>query len=131
VLFPEGTSSDGSRVLPFMSSLLEPAAAARCPVAAAHLAFAVDDGDPAQEVCYWADMTLVPHLLNLLAHGRVQARVRCVVQPPGETSRKALARQLHREVLRLAGLNTAPERPASEISPQGDFVSETRAQPAM
>ncbi len=65
VLFPEGTSSDGSTVLPFKSALLESAVELRCPVAAAAIEYSLDDGSVADEVCYWGDMTLVPHLLNL------------------------------------------------------------------
>src|SRR5437016_123628 len=65
VLFPEGTSSDGSTVLPFKSSLLESAVQLRCPVAAGTVGYALDHGSVADEVCYWRDMTLVPHLLNL------------------------------------------------------------------
>src|SRR5438094_667607 len=65
VLFPEGTSSDGSTVLPFKSSLLESAVQLRCSVAAGTVGYALDHGSVADEVCYWRDMTLVPHLLNL------------------------------------------------------------------
>lgn len=61
VLFPEGTSSDGARVLPFKSSLLQAAAASRCPIAAAGIDYDLRDGSVADEVCYWRDMTLVPH----------------------------------------------------------------------
>src|SRR5437762_10683095 len=65
VVFPEGTSSDGSTVLPFKSALLESAVQLQCPVASASVQYALDDGSVADEVCYWRDMTLVPHLLHL------------------------------------------------------------------
>jgi 1-acyl-sn-glycerol-3-phosphate acyltransferase len=65
VLFPEGTSSDGATVLPFKSSLLQAAVATRCPVAAAGIDYDLTDGSVANDVCYWRDMTLVPHLFNL------------------------------------------------------------------
>jgi 1-acyl-sn-glycerol-3-phosphate acyltransferase len=44
VLFPEGTSTDGSAVLPFKSALLESAVQIRCPVAAGSIEYALDDG---------------------------------------------------------------------------------------
>src|SRR6059036_1735252 len=73
VLFPEGTSSDGSTVLPFKSALLESAVQLRSPIAAASIEYALDDGSVAEEVCYWRDMTLVPHLLNLLCKREIGA----------------------------------------------------------
>lgn|GEM_PF-4815030 len=62
VLFPEGTSSDGATVLPFKSSLLQAAIEARSPIAAAGIDYQLGDGSVADEVCYWREMTLVPHL---------------------------------------------------------------------
>ena len=61
VLFPEGTSSDGSTVLPFKSALLESPVELRCRVASAAIEYALDDGSVADEMCYWRGMTLVPH----------------------------------------------------------------------
>jgi 1-acyl-sn-glycerol-3-phosphate acyltransferase len=66
VLFPEGTSSDGSTVLPFKSALLEPATKDSRSSSVGWLGYELEDGKPGEEVCYWKDMTLVPHLLNLL-----------------------------------------------------------------
>jgi 1-acyl-sn-glycerol-3-phosphate acyltransferase len=66
VLFPEGTSSGGHTVLPFKSSLLAPAVQSVHLLTAALIEYELEDGDVSEEVCYWKDMTLVPHLLNLL-----------------------------------------------------------------
>jgi len=101
ILFPEGTSSGGETVLPFKSSLLEPVARDTHPLAAGLIQYQLDDGNVSEEVCYWKDMTLVPHLLNLLSKRRVQVEVRFASVQKVSTDRKALAQQLHAEVLRL------------------------------
>lgn len=75
VLFPEGTSSDGSHVLHFHSSLFQPAVELKMPITAAALDYSLSNGDAAREACYWGDMTLLPHLLNLLTKKEVQARL--------------------------------------------------------
>src|SRR2546428_5925177 len=49
VLFPEGTSSDGSTVLPFKSALLESAVQLRSPIAAASIEYDLDDGSVADD----------------------------------------------------------------------------------
>lgn len=101
VLFPEGTSSGGDTVLPFKSSLLEVGAGTGIPLSVACIRYSLSDGDPRTAVCYWRDMTLLPHLLNLLGRGPVEARIafeRFEAPPAG---RKALAQQLHANVLRL------------------------------
>jgi 1-acyl-sn-glycerol-3-phosphate acyltransferase len=101
VLFAEGTSSDGREVLPFKSSLLEPAIGLDQPVWAGCLSYRLWDGDAGREVCYWGDMTFGPHLLNLMAKRSVLATVRftrCDGEPSG---RKELGRRLHAEVSRL------------------------------
>ena len=101
ILFPEGTSSDGQTVLPFKSSLLEPAARQAHPLSAGLIHYELDDGNVGEEVCYWKDMTLFPHLINLLSKRTIRASVQFTQLRQGSTNRKELARQLHSEVLRL------------------------------
>ena len=101
VLFPEGTSSDGQTVLPFKSSLLEPAARQTHPLSAGFIQYELEDGDAREEVCYWKDMTLLPHLINLLSKRTVRVSVQFTQLRQGSMNRKNLARQLHAEVLRL------------------------------
>ena len=101
VLFPEGTSSGGESVLPFKSSLLEPATRQTHPLATGFLRYELGDGDVSEEVCYWKDMMLVPHLINLCSKRAVQASVHFHHLREGNADRKQLARQLHAEVLRM------------------------------
>jgi 1-acyl-sn-glycerol-3-phosphate acyltransferase len=101
VLFPEGTSSNGLTVLPFKSALLESAVQLRCPVAAAAIEYAVDQGSVADEVCYWGDMTFGPHLMNLLFKREIRSN--CSFAPPKIRfgDRKEIARELHDEVVSI------------------------------
>jgi 1-acyl-sn-glycerol-3-phosphate acyltransferase len=98
VFFPEGTSSDGARVLPFKSSLLESVVGERVPISVAALRYELPDGDAGTEVCYWGGHTLVPHLLNLSSKRQVKAVVSFQEVPNTWRDRKKLARQLHAEV---------------------------------
>jgi 1-acyl-sn-glycerol-3-phosphate acyltransferase len=101
VLFAEGTSSDGSTVLPFKSALLESAAQLRCPVATSAITYELDHGSVADEVCYWRDMTLVPHLLNLFLKREIRSS--CVFSSPRSRagSRKEIANELREEVMSM------------------------------
>lgn len=101
VLFPEGTSSNGETVLPFKSSLLEPATRQTHSLFAGLIQYKLDDGNVSEEICYWKDMTLVPHLFNLLSKKIIRAQVSFTPIREGSTDRKELARQLHSEILRL------------------------------
>ncbi len=101
VLFPEGTTTDGERVLRFHSTMLQPAIEVVGPITPCAIRYELDDGDPSREVCWWGDMTLVPHVLNLL--GKKSIRARIVFGSPIEASgdRKQLSAVLHEEVVRL------------------------------
>lgn len=101
VLFPEGTSSDGREILPFNSSLLEPIMRFNHPLTVGALGYTLADGQAGDDVCYWGDMTLVPHLLNLLSKRCVNASISFTQYFRSVTCRKMLARHLHLEVLRL------------------------------
>ena len=101
VLFPEGTSSDGSAVLPFRSSLFDPVLALGCPVTACALRYSLPGGSVADEVAYWRDMTLAPHLLNLLGKTGVTLDMHFGPSSHRTGDRKTLARDLHAEVRAL------------------------------
>jgi 1-acyl-sn-glycerol-3-phosphate acyltransferase len=98
VFFPEGTSSDGSTVLPFKSALLESAVELRCPVAAASIDYALNDGSVADEICYWRDMTLAPHLVNLFFKREIRANYSFSPARIRPGNRKQIARELRDEI---------------------------------
>lgn len=100
IVFPEGTSSDGKTVLPFKSSLLEPATQQH-PLTVARVQYTLADGAADEETCYWGDATFFPHLLNLLSKPTVRASVRFAPVERHSADRKELARQLHAEILAL------------------------------
>ena len=111
VLFPEGTTTDGRRVLRFHSTMLQPAINAAAPIMPAAIRYDLDDGDPAREVCWWGDMTLLPHMWNLLGKQTIRARVVFGEPTAASGGRKQLSAALHEEVkalhdrLRASGRN--------------------------
>jgi 1-acyl-sn-glycerol-3-phosphate acyltransferase len=101
-IFPEGTSSDGSRVLPFRTSLLEPAIAHDYPVTAGWIGYSLEEGDPATEVCYWGDLSFGPHLLNLFTKRCIHASVAYTQAGNSTGCRKEFGARLHALVCDLA-----------------------------
>ena len=100
-LFPEGTSTGGDDVLPFRSSLFDPVVKLGCPVTACALRYSLEGGAVADEVAYWRDMTLAPHLLNLLGKSGVTLDIHFGPSSRRTGDRKTLARELHAEVRAL------------------------------
>ena len=78
IFFPEGTSSRGERVLPFKSSLFEPAARHAIPIVGASLQFETAPAEKSADwsVCWWGDMTFGPHAFALLHQPGFEARIR-------------------------------------------------------
>lgn len=101
VVFPEGTSSDGTDVLPFRASLLEPALRGGHEITTAWLHYELADGDAKQEVCYWGDHTFFPHLINLLGKKSICATLRFGKFQRATNDRKELAIQLREAILQL------------------------------
>ena len=101
-LFPEGTSTDGRSLLPFRSSLLEPAVGLDVPVTIAHLRYRLNDiGDVGREVCYSQDETFAAHAWNLFGKRHIVAEVRFKSISGRASNRKELARTLQAEVANL------------------------------
>lgn len=105
VLFPEGTSSDGRRVLPFKSSFFGAADIDGVLVQPVSVAYRGQHNLPMNRrvmpsYAWYGDMDLAPHLLEALSTGPVEVAVIC--HPPlslsGELTRKALARHAEEQV---------------------------------
>ena len=102
VLFPEGTSTNGHEVLPFHASLLAPAAELQWPITAAWVGYEVREGSVEEDVCYWRDMSFLPHFLRLMSHCDIQARVEYGTPQPAGMDRKEMARQLRAQITEIA-----------------------------
>lgn len=96
IVFPEGTSSKGSEILPFKPSLLEPAVKAGLPVSYASLTYQtpVDETPAYLSVCWWGDMTFAPHAIDLFRLSGFQAKIVFGAQTFAEDDRKVLAQKL-------------------------------------
>lgn len=105
ILFPEGTSNDGVRVLPFKSTLfsvVDGRAASDIRIQPISLAYTHLNGLPLtrqrlMEIAWIGDMELGPHALEFMQLGRIDARILChePVRREDFPDRKALARHCH------------------------------------
>lgn len=104
LVFPEGTTSDGSRIQAFRAPLLQSPALRAQPVYTAVLEYETRASDPPPEeaVCWWGDAPLLPHLRGLLAVSGITARLRFSPSAVRESDRKRLAVRLHESAVRLA-----------------------------
>jgi 1-acyl-sn-glycerol-3-phosphate acyltransferase len=105
LVFPEGTSSDGSAVLPFRPAFFASALARRSAVQPLCIRYPRIDGRPFgptthPRVCWYGDMAFLPHLLQLLLVRRIEAEVR-YLEPLAvalDCNRKHLAGAAHRAI---------------------------------
>ena len=102
ILFPEGTSSKGERILPFNSSLLNYPAEKEMPVSCVAISYRTSDADrPAwSHVCWWGDMAFLPHFWELLKIKQVDVTVRFGDKVTAN-DRKELSKKLHKQVSQL------------------------------
>jgi 1-acyl-sn-glycerol-3-phosphate acyltransferase len=133
VLFAEGTSSNGVRVLPFRSSLVgavhhalgDGAHHTHVTVQPMSLAYTGLDGLPmgralCDRVAWYGDVELIPHLFQVLASGAVDVTVSWgeAVAYGIAADRKAIARTSETSVRRMttAALHAAP-RARTKVAP--------------
>jgi lyso-ornithine lipid O-acyltransferase len=96
LLFAEGSSSDGSVVLPFRSSLFEAAVRAGAAVTPAMIRYYADDAAEA-EISYWGKMVFLLHLLRTLCLHGLRASI-CFGKARQFGDRKEAAREMWQEV---------------------------------
>jgi len=86
VFFPEGTTTNGSELLKFHSGLLAQAMEEGEPVTAAYLRYSLGPGNETgvtvtDDVCYWGDAKMLPHIFRLLGLRGLRAEVRFAAGP--------------------------------------------------
>ena len=111
-LFPEGTTGNGESVLPFKPSLFASVIEAGCPVTPCAIEYSLPRGSVRDEVCYWGEHVIGPHLFHLLGKTGIGAALTFgePVTPTGD--RKVLAQDLHERLVVLRGFKQAPARSA-------------------
>jgi lyso-ornithine lipid O-acyltransferase len=99
VLFPEGTSSDGTNVLPFKSSYFGAVENLDVPVVPVTIAYL---GKP-KFYAWYGDMDLLPHLWAVIKSGPIKARV--IIHPAlDKADRKTMAREAEKVIRTALGL---------------------------
>jgi 1-acyl-sn-glycerol-3-phosphate acyltransferase len=116
VLFAEGTSSDGNRVLPFRSSLVgavrmmanAETASTTVTIQPAAIAYTGGNGLPLgrrhrPRVAWYGDLDLLPHLAEIIRRGAIDVTVSVgeSIQAEADIDRKAMTRALEAQVRRL------------------------------
>lgn len=114
-LFPEGTTTDGTHIRPFLSSLLQPAIDAGAELRPAALRYLNPDGTINTRAAYHGDMSMMDSLRNILAEREILAELHFLapVSCTGKI-RRELARQTETVIssaLNLANPHRTPETP--------------------
>lgn len=109
VIFPEGTSSGGFEVLPFYSSLLEPALATSCEVTPLAITYRLPGGKTSDQMAYHGSMTLVPHLWNVLGLHGMEVHLHFGTPRRLCSDRKTAARHLREEITEMLHAPTPAE----------------------
>jgi 1-acyl-sn-glycerol-3-phosphate acyltransferase len=98
LLFPEGTSTDGSQVLRFHSRLIDPATAAGVPITAAAIQYIVGGGVEERELCWFGASGFTGHLWKVLGVKSFAARLH-FGQSRVYSDRRVAADQTHDEIV--------------------------------
>ena len=100
IVFPEGTSTKGEKVLPFNSSFLEFAAKTDLPVSYASITYKTPNNQPkaSDVVCWWEDISFGNHLFRLFKIPKFTAVINFGDETVLKPDRKELARTLCEKV---------------------------------
>ncbi|HVO80815.1 MAG TPA: lysophospholipid acyltransferase family protein [Terriglobales bacterium] len=102
-LFPEATTTDGTYILPFRSTMFQAAIDAGVPITAACIGYSpLEDGSVANDICFWGDHQALPHAMNLFSKRRIECHLRFDEALPHDGDRKQLAKRAYERVTSMA-----------------------------
>ncbi len=111
VVFPEGSTSDGTEVRRFHASLLQPAIDAQARVLALAIRYLNTDGSTNTDVAYVDETTLWQSVKKILAQREVHAEVTELGEVQGK-SRRHMAYEAELRVRALVAIGNPPEKPS-------------------
>ena len=123
LFFPEGTTTNGEQVLNFHSGILAQAMLVDEPVTAGYIEYSLGEGNAAgasvaDDVAFWGDQTMWPHMWRFVGLRNVRAKVRFADGPIVFSSdvmhRKQVAVEAREALLALAPEGIPAEAPVSE-----------------
>lgn len=117
-LFPEGTTTEGDRLLKFHSSLFEAAVANQARVHPVAVRYESPGGGPLASAAYVGDLTFAQSLRRVI--GTRETVVRLVFAEPIDTAgltRQQVAVEAHRRVATLLGLPDVDRKPGTGGDP--------------
>lgn len=105
VIFPEATSTDGSKILPFKRSLLRAAVETKTPVLPLVIQYEEIGNEKVTAknrdlLCWYGDMTFGPHFYALMGLRRIRIRVKVQPEIPvtRESTRDTLVEQAYEAI---------------------------------
>ena len=113
-VFPEGTTSDGTYVQEFHSSLLEPAVMSQSKIYPVAIRYCDRNGAVNTEVAYVDKMTLMGSLLKILAQQKIRAELICTKPIPVQgKNRRELARAAEAAIASRLNLSVRRRKPGT------------------
>jgi 1-acyl-sn-glycerol-3-phosphate acyltransferase len=100
LLFPEGTSTDGSEVIRFHSRLIDPATSLGVPITTAAVRYVIHNGMEERELCWYGDETFPDHMWKVLGVTDFWADVR-FGEPRVYTDRRRAADETRAEIIAM------------------------------
>ncbi len=107
LLFPEGTSTDGSQLLPFHTALFQPAVAGGFAVTAAAVRYVIHGAVPESELCWFGDAPFVSHLWKALGTPGFSAAI-TFGGPRIYPDRRTAASAAHSDIADMRAITTNP-----------------------
>ena len=113
-VFPEGTTSDGTYVQEFHSSLLEPAVISQSTLYPVAIRYCERDGAVNTEVAYADKITIMGSLLKILAQQEINAELICAKPIPVQgKNRRELARAAEAAIASRLNLSVHRRKPGT------------------
>lgn len=105
-VFPEGTTSDGRRLLPFHGNLIEAALASAAPVVPVGVRYRDADGRPSEASLYVGDITFLHSLWRITGHPLLQVELHVLqaIEPAEGLNRQEIARRAREAIGARLGL---------------------------
>jgi len=122
LLFPEGTSTDGTQVRRFHRRLIQPAIETQAPITAAAVRYVVRDNSEERNLCWYGDAGFLSHLWKLLGAPGFSARIE-FGEPQIYSDARIAAEQTHNEVVAMRARSLQLQRELGSAAQQRHGVA--------